>query len=500
MRSDPMSSPSPSPSSPTRSLGGFARRKASLAAFALAAAAVGCAGCSREQDTPAPAPGTRPTAPSAAGDGAQASATSGVPSPGAAPAGPGAPGAPGAPGTAAAATPPAGAPSKLNVLLLSVDSMRADMPWMGYGRDIAPVMTAFAKKAVSYTRFYSVSSYTAMSLGGMLAGRYPSELNRSGYFFGNYPDESVVMFPELLQKAGVKTLTGHAHFYFDVKSGFRQGFDVYKMVPDLKADNTTDNNITSPQHLELAKEILSDKGSTTEPFFAWFHLLDPHDQYMSHEGISWGKKTRDRYDGEITFTDQHIGKLLDFVAQQPWGARTAVMITSDHGEAFGEHKMFRHGFEVWEMLVHVPLMIQAPGITPRQIDVPRSGIDIAPTVMELTGAPKEASLQGTSLVPELYGKPAEPRDVIVDLPRTSDNDRRRALIRGSYKLTAYGDDEGYDLFDIVKDPGETKDIKREQKEVFEEMKQAYKQKSASIIDVCPKMTEKLKGKRKGKKC
>lgn len=475
-----------------------------------ASAALPGSGCSREQDGPAPAPNSAGRSPSSAGTNQAApgpAGTTGVAAPTAAGTGdandPAATGARGAgPGTsaAAAAAAPGGAPSKLNVLLLSVDSLRADMPWTGYDREIAPVLTAFSKEAATYTRFYSISSYTAMSLGGMLGGRYPGELERSGYFFGNYPD-SVLMFPELLQKAGVKTLSAHAHFYFDVKAGFRQGFDVYKIIPGLTADNTTDKNITSPQHLELAKEILSDKANTTEPFFAWFHLLDPHDLYMQHEGMKkWGKKARDLYDGEVEFTDQHIGKLLDFVKDQEWGKRTVVIITSDHGEAFGEHKMYRHGFEIWENLVHVPLMIRGPGIKPRVIDVPRSGIDIAPTVLELTGAPKEASFQGVSLVAELYGKEAEAREVIVDLPRTSDNDRRRALIRGNYKLIAYGDDFGFDLFDVVKDPGETKDIKRENKEVFEEMKKAYLAKVATIKDVCPKMTEKLKGKEKRKKC
>ena len=67
--------------------------------------------------------------------------------------------------------------------------------------------------------------------------------------------------------------------------------------------------------------------------------------------------------------------------------------------------MYRHGFEVYEMLVRIPLMVRAPGMTPRRIDVPRSAIDLAPTILELTGAPAEASFQGKSLVPELYGKP-----------------------------------------------------------------------------------------------
>jgi arylsulfatase A-like enzyme len=403
-------------------------------------------------------------------------------------------------GGAKAAAPAGGMPKDLNVLLVTVDSLRADMPWLGYGREIAPVMTAFSKTAVSYSRFYSISSYTAMSLGGLLAGRYPSELERSGYFFGNYPD-SVLMFPELLQKAGVRTMTAHAHFYFDQKAGFRQGFDVYEIVPGLSADNTTDKNVSSPQHLELAQKILSDKANTKGRFFAWFHFLDPHDQYMSHDGIGpYGKSTRDKYDAEVTFTDQHIGKLLDFVAAQDWGKRTAVVISSDHGDAFGEHKMYRHGFEVWDVLTHVPLMIRAPGITPRRVDTPRSAIDLAPTILEMLGTPKDPAMPGESLVPELYGKEPPVRDVVVDLPRTSDNDRRRAFIRGDLKLIAEGDDDGYRLFDLKEDPGELKDIKSQRKDDFEKMKAAYKERSSSIKDVCPKMREKLRGKKDKKPC
>jgi arylsulfatase A-like enzyme len=455
---------------------------------------VACAACARDGDSP-------PARPSGGGTAPIQAATPIVliaPPPASAPPGSNAQGA--GSRTRSAAPSSGGPPKGQNVLMVTVDSLRTDMPWNGYPRDIAPVMTAFEKTAVSYTRHYAISSYTSMSIGGLLAANYPSAVDRSGYFFGNYPD-SVVMFPELLQKAGIRTLTAHAHFYFDKKAGWRQGFDVYEIIPGISADNTTDRNITSPQHLELAQKMLSDKANTDKPFFAWFHLLDPHDLYMQHPGVStFGKKMRDLYDGEVAFTDQHIGKLLDFVGQQEWGKRTVVILSSDHGEAFGEHKLTRHGFEVWDVLTHVPLMIRGPGITPRRIDTPRSSIDLPATIMELFGVEKDPSMQGKSLIPELYGKEAEPRDIIIDLPRTSDNDRRRAFIRGDLKLTAYGDDDGFDLFDLKEDPGELKDIKRQRKEDFEAMKAAYKEASAKIPNVCPKMTEKLKGKKKGKRC
>ncbi len=145
-------------------------------------------------------------------------------------------------------------------------------------------------------------------------------------------------------------------------------------------------------------------------------------------------------------------------------------------------------------------MIQAPGAAPHHIDVPRSAIDLAPTILELTGAPADPSLEGKSLVSEVYGKPAEERDVIVDLPRTSDNDRRRALVHGHYKLIAWGDDFSWEFFDIGADPGEEHDLKRSEPALFKEMKARYKAAEKQLKDICPKHTDHLKGKDKGHRC
>jgi len=408
------------------------------------------------------------------------------------------------PAPAAAPTPvstgaDAAPPADLNVLLITVDSLRADMPWAGYERPIAPAMTAFAETAVTYSHFYSISSYTAMSLGGMLAGRYPSELDRSGHYFTHY-SESVVFFPGLLRQAGVRTVSAQSHFYLDQRSGFRPSFDVYEIVPGLEEDHQTDRNITSPQQLGLAIKILSDKANVGGRFFAWFHFLDPHDKYQAHAGIMYGSATRDLYDGEVTFTDQHIGKLLSFVEAQPWGAHTAVVISADHGEAFGEHARFRHGFDLWDVLTHVPLMIRVPGVAPRKIDEPRSAVDLAPTILDLYGLPKDPAMEGVSLVPELHGKDGPPRDVILDLPRTSDSDRRRALIRGNFKLIALGDDDAFQLYDLLADPREEHDAQWTAPAKFAEMKAAYLEWSARIPSVCPNVKMKLFGKKRGRPC
>jgi arylsulfatase A-like enzyme len=375
-----------------------------------------------------------------------------------------------------------GPPKDLNVLFVTIDSLRADMPWAGYPKDIAPRLTELEKRAVSYTNAYSISSYTSKSLGGLLGGKLPSEMPRDGYFFATYPKENL-MFPEVLQAAGIKTTSAHAHGYFKT-AGFEQGFDKWEIVPNIKFDNTTDTNVTSPQLEQIAEKQLSALPADAR-FFAWYHFLDPHDQYISHEkdGIPAGKTPREMYDGEVTYTDRYIGKLLDFVAGQPWGARTAIVVSADHGEGFGEHGRFAHGFEVYENLVHVPLFFVLPGVEPRRISVRRSAIDLAPTFCELLGVRPDPSFEGKSLVAELYGAEPEPRDVVVDLPFTSDNDRRRALYHDHWKLIAFGKDTSFQLFDLDEDPAEKTPITKG--DDYTEMVTRYRDFSKTVKEVAP---------------
>lgn len=381
---------------------------------------------------------------------------------------------------AAAPPAPAGPPKDANVIVLSIDSLRADMPWAGYPRPIAPRLTELEARAVSYTRAHSISSYTSMSLGGFLGGRLPSELVRSGYFFGTYRKN--VFFPQLLQKAGIHTMGVMAHMYFK-SAGFDAGFDDWRLVPGITFDPNTDRDVTSPAHEKLAEEMLGDPANESRRFFFWAHFLDPHDLYQRHDGIDWGKSARDRYDGEVTFTDRYVGKLLDFIAKQSWADRTVLILTSDHGEEFGEHGMSRHGFEIWETLTHVPLMVLAPGNAPRRIDVLRSTIDLAPTILEFFGVAPDSSYEGHSLVREIYGAPAEARDIWVDLPMTSDNGKRRALLHESEKLLCFDGDALCRLFDLANDPLERKPLPRGPE--LSDMKERYAEASKSIREIAP---------------
>jgi arylsulfatase A-like enzyme len=388
---------------------------------------------------------------------------------------------------AVAAAAPAAAPAPpFNVLLVTVDSLRADMPWAGYPRPIAPRLQELHARAIDYPHGYSVSSFTSKSLGALVSARYPSELARTGVFFTKYL-ASNTMACETLGDAGVPCVAGHAHGYLAKgNTGLDQGFRTWSIVPGITWDYQTDPYVTSDKLTKLAIDTLSDASLTARPFFAWFHYMDPHDEYQTHDGPHWGKRPRDRYDEEVLFTDGWIGKLLDFVAAQPWAARTVIAVSADHGEAFGEHFETRHAHELYEELVHVPLFFVVPGRAARVIDAPRSQIDLMPTIVDLLGQPPLPGVAGRSFARELLGDaPAEARDVVCDLPQDDINERRRALIHDGWKLIAFGDDARFALFDLANDPGEKVDLFWKRRDVAVDMTKRYREASRAIVDVAP---------------
>ncbi len=353
----------------------------------------------------------------------------------------------------------------LNVLLLTVDALRSDMPWAGYDKKIAPHLTKLAEESVVYEQHRSVSSYTAQTVATLMSGRYASTLYRTGVFFTNYFDSNE-WITEAMQKKGIATMAVQAHLYFDRAPGLKQGFDTYQMVPGLTWNSQTDESVTSHKSIPEIIKLLEDPKNTKGQFFLWSHLMDPHDKYVKHEeSPDFGKDNRGRYDSEVWYTDMWLGKLFEFCEKQPWWDNTAVIISADHGEAFGEHGMYKHAFELWEVLARVPLIIKAPGALPKRIDKPRTHIDIAPTILDLMRVPAVEGMQGTSLAMEIYGAEPEERDaVVLELAEDTNNPARRAIIEGDHKLIVF--DGGYkkSLFNLKSDPGEEKDLSKEKPE------------------------------------
>ncbi len=392
------------------------------------------------------------------------------------------PGVPPSPAVSAFPNPP-GEPNQklprdLNVVLITVDALRADMPWAGYPRPIAPNLTKLAAGSVVFSHAYALSSYTSMSLGGLMTGRYPSELPRNGLATSHFGAEAETL-AEVLKAAGVATFAVHGHVYFQGDTGIQQGFDDWRLVPKITTMPAREGHVVDALLADLFLEALERHGE--KRFFGWVHFMDPHASYARHEdgprytGSAYpdggavappgtalgetGQSLKNLYDGEVTFTDRQIGRVLEFIDRQPWAARTAVVVTADHGEAFGEHKStFEHGYTLWEVLTRVPLLVRVPGVPPARVDARRSHVDLARTLGELAGVKLPDSFRGTSLVPELVGARPPERDIVIDMPYTDQAPRRRALIRGDKKIVVTETEEVPQVFDLARDPAEQQDL------------------------------------------
>jgi arylsulfatase A-like enzyme len=385
----------------------------------------------------------------------------------------------------------------LNVLLLTVEAMRADMPWAGYARPIAPNLTKLAQESVIYDNYRSVSSFTAQSVPVILSGRYTSTLYRTGYFFAGYSLANH-FFPEVLAEKGIRTIALHAHLYFSRGKQLEQGFDVWETVPGITFDPQTDNHVTSEKTTRRLKELLGQPENSQKQFFVWAHYMDPHDQYLWHDECpkEWGKKNRDRYDCEIFHTDYWMHQFLEWARTQPWWSRTAVIVVGDHGEAFGEHGMFKHAFDLWDVLTRVGAFFYVPGAKPRHIDAARSHIDLAPTLLDLMGLEPMAEFMGKSLVPEIMGQAPDNREPIVtELNEDSHNPPVRAIIQGDYKLTVYGKHKGWRhaLYNLKQDPGEEHDLAQSEPAELARMKELFFATFAQIPSVEPYGGAKLHG-------
>jgi arylsulfatase A-like enzyme len=390
-------------------------------------------------------------------------------------------------------------PADLNVIFITIDTLRADgMGFMGYPKPATPSLDALAKKSVVFDRAYALASYTGKSIGPMLIGRFPSETDRDGGHFTKY-DPSNVFVAERLHANGVRTMGAASHWYFQWWSGLSQGMDVWDTsAKPGEGQGDNDTSITSAEVTTATIGMLSKADNTKGRFFMWAHYFDPHAQYMPHEGapdfLGDGRggvaAVRALYDGEVWFTDREVGRLLEFVEKQPWAGRTAILVTSDHGEAFGEHDMSWHGIDLWECLMRVPMLAYVPGIAPHHVAVKRSHIDLVPTILALMHTDAEPSeLSGQSLADDIFGDgEPEERDVLLDMPIGPYTLMRRAFITGKtpgMKLVHLGA-KSYQLYDLATDPDEKVDL-AEDAEKLAPVVEAFERKHGTLkeIEVAP---------------
>ncbi len=354
-------------------------------------------------------------------------------------------------------------PKNLNLILLTIDTVRADV--LGDSRHITPNLDKLAQRGSYYTRAYSPASYTGKSVGPFIIGKNSSETQRDFSHFNAFRKETFLQ--QRLQGAGIRTVSVQGYWYFYTSPfGFEKGFDVLDSAASpgqgyIEGDRTTNAEKQADQVIAQ----LRNPENTTRQFYLWSHFTDPHAEYVTHSGFDFGNDSKGKYLGEVAFVDYQLGRIFDEIFSSPIADRTAIIVTSDHGESFGEHGMIRHGFELWEPLIRVPLLIFIPNLEAHRIDARRSLIDLVPTILDLMGAPQSLGsgldfVSGQSLAPELFGSgeaQLQDRPIFVDMSAGPNNAERQAYIHGDLKLiTSNGRPLG--LYNLADDPDEKHDL------------------------------------------
>jgi len=357
---------------------------------------------------------------------------------------------------------------KGNILIVTIDAFRGDrLGVAGYGRppgrSLTPTLDALAKRGAYFRRAWSQAPNTPRSFPSILTSRYPSEIawDKPGV---NYPNllPSNVTFFEGLAAAGLKNLGIFSHFYFTPDRGISKAFAEWS---DDGAGTIAESNkdVASPRIVPRVIDRLKKAAARKERFALWTHLFEPHSSYMVHKEfppkLNGVPGLMEKYDYEIAYVDLWLKKLFAALAELGLADDTAIVVMADHGEAWGEHKVYFHGQDLFDEQLRVPLIIAIPGQPPRAFDDPVSLVDVGPTLLDLVGAPVPAGMRGRSLLPRIRGEDRPARPIFSELlPATAWPHHAAMMVDGKHKIIHRISDRRYELYDLGADPGEKKNL------------------------------------------
>ncbi len=356
-----------------------------------------------------------------------------------------------------------------NVLVVLVDAVRADhLSLHGYHRPTSPVLEGLARNGLVFDRAYTTANATRHAVPSMFAGRPIGELDldRPGRYL--VINEGNHLLFERLRAAGWHTEAHLAWQMWDrMWFGIGRGFDVYSGHRAAKLKQRSGPALT--RHVQRA---IRARSKSPEAWGIWVHYLEPHEPYLRHADHDFGPSALDRYDAEIAAVDAHLGQLVGTLEEAGVADRTIVVVTSDHGEEFGEHGRRFHGRQLFDESVHVPLVIHIPGAPLARVSEPVSLADLAPTVANLVGLPPGPDHGAVSHVGRLLGEPGDPqRRVFVECIRHDERPRARqvAIIEWPFKAIVDLERGHEQLFDLATDPAERVDLRSTRGEVFDRL-------------------------------
>jgi arylsulfatase A-like enzyme len=336
--------------------------------------------------------------------------------------------------------------SGTNVLLISVDTLRADrLGSYGCARPTSPHLDRFAAEGVRFALAISQAPWTTPSHMSLLTSLYPSthRLNRTleyltAFRTPNDPpralSDQVVTLAELLHAHDYRTLALTGGATVSGALGFSQGFDIYREDAAKLTDGTLPQletwltrygrtpfflffhtfEVHAPyRHLEFAEPLLApSERAQLEQLFDdaanrdWMGLSRALKAHLQAHGLYRREITSALYDGGVRFMDAFLGELLTLLRRLELDDRTLVVVTSDHGDEFGEHDPERiyneHCVSLYDEITRVPLLMRGPGLPAGTVVAePVELIDVAPTVLALLGVPRDRAMQGVDLTPRM---------------------------------------------------------------------------------------------------
>lgn len=361
-------------------------------------------------------------------------------------------------------------PSDTPIILISIDTLRADrLPAYGYDGVETPHLDALRADGILYEHAYSHIPLTLPSHASLLTGLLPPEhglRDNIGYRLDGelVASGEVPFLPRLLKERGYKTGAAVSSFVLRKKMGLGAEFDFYEDSIEFRT-GTGLGGLQRPgfETLDLARDWL--RGAAQDPFLFFFHIYEPHTPYTPPEPFA--SRYASPYDGEVATSDAVIGSLLDELRQLGVYDRALIVLLSDHGESLGEHGEDEHGVLLYTATLRVPLMVKLPNSqwAGEQVAAPVQLIDVLPTVVKMLDLPSPEGLRGSSLLSFLEGE-APARRIYSETfyPRLHFGwSELTSLLDAEYQYIEGPDPE---LFDLKADPGQLHNVLREQRSVY----------------------------------
>lgn len=349
------------------------------------------------------------------------------------------------------APPPAGP-----IVLVSIDTLRADrLPVYGYRKVATPAIDALAAGGVVFDQAWAHSPQTLPSHASIFTGRLPFEHGvRDNMGFSVKEGEDTLA--AWLRARGYVTGGFVSAYVMRRETGIGQGFDTYDdhLPPTSPEKATGEVQRDGADTLAAAQRWID--GLSSDRFFLFLHLYEPHSPYTPPERFA----RYDPYDGEIAYADELVGRLVDALKRRDLYEGATIVVLSDHGEGLGDHGEMEHGIFVYSETIKVPLVVKLPrgGEAGRRVADPVQHIDLVPTLLDLAGAPPPGGLRGRSLVPAMGGKTIPEQGLYAEALYSRFHfgwSELYALTDARYRFIRAPRDE---LYDLQHDPGERDNI------------------------------------------